>query len=350
MSDVFERELTDARNTLSADRLDMSFGELMNMYDAGELIIDPEFQRYFRWDISQRTKFIESLLCGIPVPSLFMAEDRNGKWEIVDGLQRVSTILSFFSKLQGEKASENGWKMSPGDIIQSLEGKDLNDLPFKYQLNIKRSSVRIEVIKWDSKYDMRYELFNRLNTGGSPLTDQEVRNCIFRGLSVSLPNEIRELATNPVLVKYVRPTDRQVSELYLDELVLRFYALLWSSAPQTNLGEHLTDYMRKASTDPSLFAGKRELLLRSLAVVDRIGDDKIFMATNSQFSPSRYDGIMMGISKYIEKCESNIDWVRGAVDRLVGDQDFVAASGTASNYKQRVRRRVAKAEELFGNA
>jgi hypothetical protein len=122
-----EKALTDARNTLSADRMDMSFGELMNMYDDSELIIDPDFQRYFRWDLYQRTRFIESVLCGIPIPSLFMAEDQNGRWEIVDGLQRISTMLSFFGKLKGEKASENGWVMCAGDIVEGLEGLGSGD-------------------------------------------------------------------------------------------------------------------------------------------------------------------------------------------------------------------------------
>ncbi len=204
-----DHALTEARNTLTADRLDMSFGELINMYDSGELIIDPEFQRYFRWGVEQRTRFIESILCGIPVPSLFMAEDQDGKWEVVDGLQRLSTVLSFFGKLQGHKSSENHWQMGAGDIVQELDGKSVDDLPLKFQLNIKRSPVRIEVVKWDSKYDMRYELFNRLNTGGSPLTDQEVRNCIFRGTGNDLSNEIHGLASNELLVELVAPSDRK---------------------------------------------------------------------------------------------------------------------------------------------
>ncbi len=141
MDETIETELSSARNTLSSDRLDMSFGELINMYDAGELIIDPEFQRYFRWDIYQRTRFVESILLGIPVPSIFMAEDSNGKWEVVDGLQRISTILSFFGKLTGDNEKENGWVMCQGDLINSLEGKSIDDLPLKFQLNIKRSSV-----------------------------------------------------------------------------------------------------------------------------------------------------------------------------------------------------------------
>ncbi|MCI5162446.1 MAG: DUF262 domain-containing protein [Candidatus Electrothrix sp. AX5] len=142
MSDL-EQELIKARNTLSADRLDMSFGELINMYDAGELIIDPEFQRYFRWGIYQRTRFLESILCGIPIPSIFMAEDDNGRWEVVDGLQRISTVLSFFGKLIGDESiKKNGWAMPEGDIVKNLADRTVDDLPLKFQLNIKRSSIQ----------------------------------------------------------------------------------------------------------------------------------------------------------------------------------------------------------------
>ena len=110
---------------------------------------------------------------------------------------------------------ENGWAMSEGDIVKNLADRTVDDLPLKFQLNIKRSSIRVEVVKWDS-------------TGGSPLTEQEVRNCIFRGVGNELANEIRNLAKHDDLIELVRPTERQKSQLYLDELVVRFYALIWA--------------------------------------------------------------------------------------------------------------------------
>lgn len=349
MTENLESELSSTRNTLSADRLDMSFGELINMYDSGELIIDPEFQRYFRWDIYQRTRFVESILLGIPVPSMFMAEDSDGKWEVVDGLQRISTILSFFGKLTGENEKENGWVMCQGDLINSLEDKSIDDLPLKFQLNIKRSSVRIEVIKWDSRYDMRYELFNRLNTGGSPLTDQEVRNCIFRAAGSDLSQEIRELSKNEILIQFVRPTERQKSQLYLDELVLRFYALLWSSSPSKNLGEHLTDYMKEASANQSLYDGKKDLLERVLQVIKEIDNSTVFMGANHQFSPSKFDGIMIGIANNLDHYANNISDAANKISTLDSDELFKAASGVASNSRGRVTRRIVRALEIFNN-
>ncbi|MGA9187103.1 MAG: DUF262 domain-containing protein, partial [Methanosarcina sp.] len=84
---IDEKLLNDViktKNSLSTDRMDMSFGEIMNMYERNEIIIDPEFQRLFRWSIEQQTRFIESLLLGIPIPPIFVAETKNGKWELVD--------------------------------------------------------------------------------------------------------------------------------------------------------------------------------------------------------------------------------------------------------------------------
>ena len=183
-----EQEFSQARTNLVTDRLDMSFGEIMNIYQDGDILISPEFQRLFRWTDYQKTRFIESVLLGIPIPPIFVAEDEEGKWELVDGLQRLSTILSFFGILKKNESEldeeKNNWLFTEGDIIASLEGKNRNDLPLKLQLTIKRSVCRVELLRYNGdNNDLKYELFNRLNTGGSTATEQEIRNCIFRGKS-----------------------------------------------------------------------------------------------------------------------------------------------------------------------
>lgn len=86
-------EISVARKEIVADGYDMSIGEVMNLYRDEEMIIDPEFQRYFRWKASQKTKFIESLLLGIPFPPIFVFQTQKGLWELIDGLQRLSTVV-----------------------------------------------------------------------------------------------------------------------------------------------------------------------------------------------------------------------------------------------------------------
>ena len=155
------RLLTDiekSRNTLQTDKLDMSFGEIMSMYERGEIIINPDFQRLYRWSDYQKTRFIESVIIGIPIPPVFVAEDDSGRWELVDGLQRLSTIFSFFGNLNGDGV-ENKWVLGAGDMLQTLDGYNVDTLPLKIQLNIKRAVCRVEIIKWNSEYDLRFELF-----------------------------------------------------------------------------------------------------------------------------------------------------------------------------------------------
>ena len=217
-----EQRIKDLRNNLTTDRLDMSYGEIINMYQSGDLIISPEFQRLFRWKNFQKTRFIESILLGIPIPPIFVAEDKEGKWELVDGLQRLSTVLSFFGLLKdGDK---NNWIMDEGDLVPELDGYNKDKLPQIFQRNIKRAYCRVEIIKWDSKLDMRYELFNRLNTGGSALTEQEIRNYIFRGNSSDFNDYLSELSNNSEFETITNLSKNKKDELYLQELVLRFTA------------------------------------------------------------------------------------------------------------------------------
>ena len=119
--DMLLSAIESCRNTLQTDKLDMSFGEIMNMYDRDEIIINPNFQRLYRWTEYQKTRFIESVIIGIPIPPIFVAEDSQGRWEVVDGLQRLSTIFSFFGILKN-LPEKNNWQLGAGDMIQSLDG------------------------------------------------------------------------------------------------------------------------------------------------------------------------------------------------------------------------------------
>ena len=347
---TLEEAIIERRNSLSSDRLDMSFGELMSMYTNNELIIDPEFQRMFRWNIYQRTRFIESLLLGIPIPSIFVAEDKDSRWEVVDGLQRISTIVSFFGLLKNDEQEKNSWVLEEGDIIKEFAGLSLSKLPLKFQLTIKRASCRIEVIKWDSDHDMRFELFNRLNTGGSLLTEQEIRNCIFRGISVEFTNTINELALSEEFVDLIVPTPKQKEELYLDELVLRFFSLFENhDGISKNLSEHMTDYMREATKNKDLYQYKIDKFTRTLSLVKTLGRQAI-LGKNGPLSTSLYDGIFNGIATNLKYYEGSPKVVlQDKVSFLKEDKDFKKTSGSTSGSKERTKKRIVRAVEIFSD-
>src|ERR1051326_1883019 len=99
-------EIEKAQRNVKTDAYQMSVGEVVNMYKDGELLINPDFQRLFRWEIGQKSKLIESLLLGIPIPSIFVFEKEDSKWELIDGLQRISTLLEFMGLLRKPGAKD----------------------------------------------------------------------------------------------------------------------------------------------------------------------------------------------------------------------------------------------------
>ena len=109
-------EIEKAQRLVRTDAYQMSVGEIVSMYERGELVIDPEFQRLFRWNIGQKSKLIESLLLGIPLPPIFVFERDDGAWELVDGLQRISTILEFMGRLCDPQSTK-----SPPSILEATK-------------------------------------------------------------------------------------------------------------------------------------------------------------------------------------------------------------------------------------
>src|SRR4051812_28863839 len=105
---ALDAQIDIERNNLRTDKIDLSYGELASMYERQELIITPEYQRLFRWDADKQANFIESLLLGFPVPAIFVAEGDNGVWELVDGLQRISTVFEFMGVRKDTEGSLGG--------------------------------------------------------------------------------------------------------------------------------------------------------------------------------------------------------------------------------------------------
>lgn len=342
--------IDDSRNTLQTDKLDMSFGEIMSMYGKDEIIINPEFQRLYRWKDYQKTRFVESIIIGIPIPPIFVAEDSNGRWELVDGLQRLSTILSFFGILK-TLPEKNNWVLGNGDLIADLEGYKCSDLPLKIQLNIKRASCRVEIIKWNSQYDLRFELFNRLNTGGSPLTNQEIRNSLFREISSTFNNFLKRLATNQKFVDLMDIPSKQVDELYLEELVLRFMSLYNNKHITKSIAQHMTDFMKESVKKEDFNYSKYETILnRTVEILLPLGS-QIFRSKNGEFSTAVYDTTMIGIAENIHlygNAKPNI--IKNKINEVKSDEVYqkITRSG-GNNSVQRVKKRLEIAKQLFGS-
>lgn len=337
-----------ARNSLQADRMDMSYGEIISLYERDELIIDPEYQRLFRWSSYQQTRFIESILLGVPIPPIFVAENELGQWELVDGVQRISTVISFIGILKKYK-EKNNWVLEKGDLLPSIEGFTWEKLPNKLKLNFKRSVCRVEIIKSDSELDIRYELFNRLNTGGSPLKDQEIRNCIFRGISSDFNKMLKELSDNDIFLDLLSISDTQISQLYNEEMVLRFIALVeeWETMEESSIGQFLTNYMKKAVSDSNYdFKKNKELFIRTFDRLSFYPD--VFKAKNRYFSPSLFDAIGVPVARQIDKYEEIDDeQLKKSIEKIKENEELKKYMGSASAQKGRAKKRLKISTEIL---
>ncbi len=345
-----EKQISEKKNSLRTDRLDMSFGELMNLYEDGTLFITPEYQRAFRWKVDQQTKFIESILLGIPVPPIFVAEDtkkdQQVRWELVDGLQRMSTIFSFFGILKDEK--KNKLILSEGSIIKDLKDHSNDTFSALQKFTIKRSVCRVEIIRWDSSVDMRYELFNRLNTGGEPLTAQEVRNCVFRGFDNKFNQILIDVGNNSIFKELIKPTEKQEETMFCEELVLRFFAMKnHGLILKTNIQEHLTEYMEKVSKGEINFDYDREIkkINQLILFLSENFDYKIFRASYGIFTPSLFDVIMLALEKYFDYYSKNAEVFKSKIEEFKKSENFKEASKVYSS--NRIKNRVDAALEIF---
>ncbi|NER20269.1 MAG: DUF262 domain-containing protein [Symploca sp. SIO1C2] len=254
-----QEEIDKTRQEIKTDGYSMSIGEWISIYKDEEIDIHPEFQRFFRWSDQQKSAFIESILLGIPIPPIFVSQRDDGIWDVVDGLQRLSTIYEFVGilRLAEQDQKQSALALQKTHYLPSLDGKkwhDTNDpdnsLTQTQRLLIKRAKIAVNIVEKESDVMIKYELFQRLNTGGSIATPQEVRNCILLMLNKNLYDSMRSLADREAYKNCIALSDRLYEEQYDMELVLRFIILfdqdldIIKKLTQLDVREFLTTKMR----------------------------------------------------------------------------------------------------------
>ncbi|MEO6423558.1 MAG: DUF262 domain-containing protein [Candidatus Nitrotoga sp.] len=223
-------EVNEKRKEIRTDGYAMSISEWASLYESKEIDIHPEFQRFYRWGDFQKTNLIESILLGIPIPPVFVSQRKDGIWDVVDGLQRLSTIYQFLGVLKDENQNNiDPLTLSGTKYLPSLEGKRWNnpddeDNSFSQELRliIKRSKINVSIILKESDETAKYDLFQRLNTGGSDLSPQEVRNCILVMLNKDFYTWLQGLAAYEPFQECISLSERPLKESYDLELALRF--------------------------------------------------------------------------------------------------------------------------------
>lgn len=217
LEDDYEDQIVSTKRNIFTDKSDPEIESLINRIKRGSIVLQADFQRYYVWDRAKASRLIESLLLDIPLPVVYLSEENDGKTYVIDGQQRLTSFMAFYD---GKIPDGNKFKLSGLKIFQELNGKTFDELDDKIQEKILRSSIRTITFKKESEKDLKFEIFERLNTGSVALNDQELRNCIYRGKFNEL---IKKLSQNEDF-KYLLSIDRPDKRMKDVELVLRFAA------------------------------------------------------------------------------------------------------------------------------
>jgi len=360
-------EIAARRRDISTDSYPMSIGELTNLYRDNELDVHPEFQRIFRWSIEQKSRLIESILLGIPLPSIFVSQTEGGTWDIVDGVQRVSTILEF----QGLLIDDEGKKLPPlkltstryltqlDGIVWETDDPDVKALSQAERLDIRRAKVDLKIIKRESTAAAKYDLFQRLNSYGSLLTRQELRSCLIISISRRFYYWLDELRKHQSFIDTVALADRLLQEQYDLELVLRFviFRALDPDGIRSvgNIGEFLDSKSMELASAEFDFDAEGRRFRQTFDILADYGED-VFRKYNAEkgrfqgaFLNTAFEVVGLGLGYHIDYY-ANHPGQANALDRAKefwGDTSFAPGFSTGMRADTRMTRTIPRGRELF---
>ncbi|MGW3407103.1 DUF262 domain-containing protein, partial [Streptomyces zhihengii] len=272
------------------------------------------------WTAPKKSRLIESILLGIPLPSIFIMQRHDGVWEVIDGLQRLSTILEFMGELRDE---ESGELLPPSRLHGTRYLPSLNGLTFEestdgisltpgQRISFKRSKLDFKILLPDSDDKAKYELFDRLNSGGEVPSAQEVRNCqlIMRNRDLFL--WLDDLRGDQGFMDCSLLSSRAIDEQYDMELVCRFFSLISSEIQELKEMESvdlfLTEKMLSLADDPSfgkiswgrVFRETFSLLSESLGSDSFRRHDASKARFLGGFSVSAFEAITVGVASNLD--------------------------------------------------
>lgn len=329
------------RYTITSYGADMPVDGLVKRLDRDDIFV-PEFQRNFVWTLAQASRFIESLLLGLPVPGIFLfKEPDTQKLMIVDGQQRLLTLKCFYKGIFGDK----NFRLT--GVSDEFNQKNYEALAYEDQRRLDDAILHATIFQQSEPSGGRssiYQVFERLNTGGTPLHSQEIRACVYRG---HLNDLLSQLAANPYWCElYVGKNTRKKDE----EIILRFFALYYRLGKYERPMKHflntfMEDNRRLEQTKQNEFRQIFEQTVKTAATV----------LTSKALRPERAlnvsvaDAVLVGLARRLQKGPvSDHNALKAAHDRLLKKLRDESLHTVGTTNKDRVNLRIKYACEAYG--
>lgn len=346
-----QEQIDQMSRAIKTDSYPMSIGELAALYKDGDLDINPVYQRMFRWDIEQQSALIESILLQIPIPPIYVYQSEDGKWNLIDGQQRLSTIFKFMGILKkdvqdDEDINEILYEREPlvkTKFLPALDGKywedddpgkSLTDAQRRY---IKRSKILIIIIDKSSDSFAQYEMFQRLNTGGSHLSPQEIRNCILVVKNEDIYKWFKKLSEYEYFRNSLPISEKDADEQGYIELVVKYFILRYSEfavSDSENYNNFVTDEILSLIDNNKIKQEEDEEIFRKTfkLIFDVMGENAF-----KRYNPERrlhygpvlvgaYEAIIPGVSENVEFYVKNKQILKECIDNIYISSEYQEAT------------------------
>ena len=344
----------DSLFNISSWGADLTFRELISMYEENELV-KPELQRKYVWDKNEASRFIESLLLGLPVPSIFLAQAGSQKL-IVDGYQRIMTVYDY---VRGIFTTDSKvFKLSNSEKFNKRwRNKAFSELSIDDQRKIKISTIHAIIFdqKKPENETSLYQIIERNNTSGRSLNSQEIRNCVYQGSFNRMLISLNEDKTWRILFGTLQADNRMRDT----ECILRFFtmksdAVMCSLSKQISLKKELNDFMNEHKNDSQdkLDSFEYEFKKTIEAIYSTIGKNAFRNYTTKyakKFHPAIFDAIMIAYYNHIFKNEDKLNVTPERHIALITNTDFRNAATKHTTDLDNIKQRITLAEKFLFN-
>jgi len=318
-------------------------------------IIVPKFQRRYVWDIKKASRFIESLIIGLPVPGIFLSRDAldtdKGKSEtpssssphlIIDGQQRLLSLQKFYNGFFGEK------KFRLSGVCDELNGKSYDELTPDDQGRLDDAIIHATIIKQeapDKDNSSIYMVFERLNTGGMLLQPQEIRACIYHGEFNNLLNELIKVPAWRSLFKKENPRMKE------QEMILRFFALYFKHNEYKKGLKHLLNSFMYKNKDLQLYDKDllTDLFTKSISLIVKAKGNEAFRRGNA-VNAALFDSMMIGVANRLQESEMSAEECRENYDKLMSDASYIDSATNSTADEKPLKERIRLAKEKYSRA
>lgn len=326
-------DLSSGERRLVTQPYDLGVKGIVDDIDQGRISLNIEYQRQYIWDRGKASRLIESLLLNVPIPVCYFAEDEAGVYEVIDGLQRLTAIADY---VRGDYA------LTGLPVLTELDGRKHEDLAPRDRRRLENRTIRCIVITEDSHPDIKFDVFERLNTGAAMLTAQELRNSVYRG---AFNDSLKIISGAEYFTNLMGTSSNKRMEL--EELLLRFFALMADlEGYKPPLRQFLNTHMRKqrqAPADPDLV----QLFRESCETLFEIAGPAPFRVPGSRnLNKALFDAVMIPVAHSDQtSLREHASEFRALLETLPQEDRFTTAIGRATADKQRMLYRIGRVAE-----